>query len=150
MKRLFARATAAALSLGLCAGIALAQGQSLQHFDVAVWNTVTHDYPVTGSMDLTYHPDGIVTGYYHPANLPSYIPIQGGRNGNNIWLTIGIHGVWHLDGHFNAEGKIVGSAYSNVQTPDQTIQKFGAPVDLNRSSGLYDFVATPKSTSYGP
>jgi hypothetical protein len=150
MKRLLSLASAAALLLGICAGTALADVQSAHHFDVSVWNTVTHDYPVTGSMDLVYHSDGVVTGYYHPANLPSFIPIQGGRSGDNIWLAIGIHGVWHLDGHFNANGKIVGSAYSNIQTPDRNIQKFGAPVDLNRSAGLYNFVATPKSTSYGP
>jgi hypothetical protein len=151
MKKITSLTIAAVLALGIVsAGIAGAEAATAQHFNVAVWNTVTHDYPVTGSMDLVYHSDGVVTGYYHPADLPSFVQIQGGRNGDNIWLTIGIRGVWHLNGHFDHNGKIVGSAYSTTATRDRTVQKFGAPVDLSSSTGLYSFVATPKSTSYGP
>ncbi len=150
MKRILSLAIAAALSLGIGAGIARAEAQTTAHFDIAVWNTITHAYPVTGSMDLVYHPGGVVTGYYHPANLPSFIPIQGGRSGESIWLSIGIRGIWHLNGHVERNGKIVGSAYSTMPTRDRNIQKFGAPVDLSSSTGFYSFVATPKSTSYGP
>jgi hypothetical protein len=94
------------------------------HYDIAIWNVLTHDYPVTGTMDLTYHGDGTVRGYYHPAGLPSFVPITGGRQGDHIWLTIGTQGRWTLDGNFR-DGKITGSANNGGMTP-------------------YSFVATPR------
>lgn len=94
------------------------------HFNVQIWNDITHDYPLTGTMDITYHPDGIIRGYYHPAGLPSFVPITGGRDGDRIWLTIGTSGRWTLNGHFH-DGRITGSASrSGATTP-------------------YSFVATP-------
>jgi hypothetical protein len=148
MKRFSILTIAATLALGL-AGTALAQAPQ-QHFDVRVWNAVTHDYPVTGSMDLNYHSDGVVTGYFHPADLPSYVPIQGGRSGDDIWLTIGLRGTWHLTGHFLPNGRISGSAYDQNPSYDQNIQKYGVPLDLAHGTTFYDFTATPKSQSYGP
>jgi hypothetical protein len=148
MKRFSILGVVATLVFGL-AGTALAQAPQ-QHFDISVWNAITHDYPVTGSMDLNYHSDGVVTGYFHPADLPSYIPIQGGRSGNDIWLTIGLRGAWQLSGHFLSNGKISGTAYAEVQTPDQNIEKYGVPIDLTHGTAFYDFTATPKNQSYGP
>lgn len=148
MKRFSVLAIAATLAFGL-AGTALAQAPQ-QHFDIRVWNAVTHDYPVTGSMDLNYHSDGVVTGYFHPADLPSYIPIQGGRSGDSIWLTIGLHGTWQLTGQFQPNGRIAGTAYNEFQTRDANIDKYGTPVDLAHGTTFYDFTATPKNQSYGP
>lgn len=148
MKRFSILALIATLAFGF-AGTALAQAPQ-QHFDVLLWNSVTHAYPVTGSMDLNYHSDGVVTGYFHPADLPSYIPIQGGRNGDDIWLTIGLHGAWHFTGRFQSNGKITGTAYNQVETSDANIEKYGAPVDLAHGTAFYDFSATPKNQSYGP
>ena len=125
MKRALALSLLAALVIaGSAFGTVRAQSDAA-HFNVQIWNDITHDYPVTGTMDLSYRPGGIVRGYYHPAGLPSFVPITGGRSGDHIWLTIGLTDRWTLDGHVRDDGKITGSArswshvtpYSFVATP---------------------------------
>ncbi len=129
MKRsIVLRFVALALFVGLAsyAGTVATAGAQDQttHYDVAIWNPLTHDYPVTGTMDITYLENGIVRGYYHPAGLPSFIPITGGHSGDHVWLTIGQSGQWMLNGHVR-DGKISGSAtrgtgvtpYSFTATP---------------------------------
>lgn len=120
-------ALSALLSLVFCtATLATVSAQDqTEHYNIAIFNSLTHDYPVTGTMDLTFHSDGIVRGYYHPAGLPSFVPITGGRTDDSIWLTIGTEGRWTLNGRLRDDGKITGSAtgghrnfpYSFVATP---------------------------------
>lgn len=126
MKRSIALTVLAALVISV-GGMATVRAQdTTNHYNIQIWNDITHDYPVTGSMDLTYHANGIVKGFYHPAGLPSFIPITGGRTGDHIWLTIGWHGSWQLNGHLR-DGKIVGAATN--ESPGSTTP--------------YSFVATP-------
>jgi len=67
--------------------------------------------PWSGSLELTIYPDGIIQGYYHPADsFTAFIPVTGGRNGNHVWLDIGRNGRLHVDGTI-ANGEIVGSAF---------------------------------------
>lgn len=107
-------------------GLATASAQpNTLHYDVKIWNPITLEYPVTGTMDLTEHSDGVIQGYYHPAGLPSFVPITGGLQGDHIWLTIGRMGGWTLDGRLE-NGRIRGSATHGGRTP-------------------YSFVATPAS-----
>jgi hypothetical protein len=139
-------------SLALCAlaAVAICWGTigtvraeaAASHYDISIWNPITHAYPVTGTMDLTYHNDGTVFGYYHPAGLPSFIPITGGRTGSHVWLTIGRSGVWQLNGTIR-DGKITGSAVNERPSEDRNIDKFGAPVALTGAAPIYSFVATP-------
>jgi hypothetical protein len=151
MKTLLPLALVASFALGFATTTAVRADETTQHFNISVWNAITQAYPVTGSMDLTYHPDGVVTGWYHPADLPSFIPIQGGRNGNNVWLTIGLKGDWQLSGQLTSTGGIAGTAYSTTPSRySNSIREFGAPLSLIGASGFYDFVATPKESSYGP
>src|SRR5581483_7679450 len=52
--------------------------------------------PYTGSLKLTVGSDGIVRGYYFPADYSaSYIPVTGGRTGDRIWFDIGNDGQYH-------------------------------------------------------
>ncbi len=142
MKRFHALCLTAAFAVGFAVvGIARADVPAA-HYNISIWNPITRAYPVTGSMDLRYHDDGTVTGYYHPAGLPSFIPITGGRTGDHIWLSIGLSGGWELDGHFR-DGKIVGSATDENPGPDHNITRFGAPVALSDAAPLYSFTATP-------
>ncbi len=85
-------------------------------FNISIWNPLTADYPVTGTIDVTYHANGNVTGYYHPAGLSSRIPITGGRQGDEIWLTIGFEGSWQLIGNFH-DGIITGAANNGTTRP---------------------------------
>lgn len=160
MRKHFASVAAcAALLLGIAsAGSAQAQAPTTSHYDISVWNTLSFDYPSSGSMDLTFHPDGAVTGYFHPEDLPSFIPIQGNRTGNKIWLAIGNRGTIQLNGQVDgSSGEITGSAYSyssalSSAQPGFTTSAttFWNPTSLSAASGLYSFIATPKSSTYGP
>ncbi|HEY9086415.1 MAG TPA: hypothetical protein VIN40_10850 [Candidatus Tyrphobacter sp.] len=142
MKQFAAFTISAAFALSVAAiGIARAD-LPMTHYNIAIWNPITHAYPVTGSMDLRFHPDGVVDGYYHPAGLPSFIPISGGRTGDHIWLTIGLHGGWQLNGSFQG-AKIVGSAVDQAPGEDRNIGKFGAPIALSDAAPMYSFTATP-------
>lgn len=115
-------ALVAAGSLGIaratvCGSLcAPSQAQNAASFNISIWNPLTADYPVTGTIDLTYHANGNVTGFYHPAGLPSRIPIVGGRQGDAIWLTIGFEGSWQLTGNFHGD-TIVGSANNGTPHP---------------------------------
>ena len=126
-KRFIALSLLAALTVGagsigiaratVCGSLcAPAQSANQASFNIAIWNPLTSEYPVTGTIDITYHPSGDVTGFYHPAGLPSRIPITGGRQGDEIWLTIGFEGDWQLTGNFR-NGTITGSANNGSVHP---------------------------------
>ncbi|MGH7737499.1 MAG: hypothetical protein ACREMP_06485 [Candidatus Tyrphobacter sp.] len=124
MKRSLALSLFAALVIAVGSYGAVAAQEPSQHFDVRIWNDITHAYPFTATMELRYRADGVVRGFYHPAGLPSFVPIVGGRTGDSIWLNIGTSDRWTFNGRFR-DGKIVGSArrsgrvtpYSFVATP---------------------------------
>ncbi len=127
MKRFVAFSLLAALVVGagsigvaratVCGSLcAPSQSANQASFRIDIWNPLTAEYPVTGTIDLVYHDNGNVTGYYHPAGLPSRIPVTGGRQGDEIWLTIGFEGSWQLNGNFH-DGMITGSANNGTTHP---------------------------------
>lgn len=65
--------------------------------------------PWTGSLQLTIHSDGIIQGYYRPDGDQGFIPVTGGRDGDNVWLEIGRDGGFHVDGTLH-NGVITGAA----------------------------------------
>jgi hypothetical protein len=67
------------------------------------------DTPWTGTLQLTINSNGIIQGYYHPAYQIAFIPVTGGRDGDNVWLDIGSAGRLHVNGTLH-NGTIVGSA----------------------------------------
>jgi hypothetical protein len=81
-------------------------------------------YPVTGRLQISTSSDGIVTGYYRPAYDDSFIPVNGGVEGDRVWLDIGRTGAMRVTGRL-VNGTIVGSA----TTPHGGIMEFvaGAP-----------------------
>lgn len=55
--------------------------------------------PWTGSLHLTIDPDGIIRGWYHPADdMAAFIPVNGGLQGDRVWLDIGRQGNLHVSG----------------------------------------------------
>lgn len=66
--------------------------------------------PWTGSLQIAIHSDGIIQGYYHPAGDEiAFVPVTGGRNGDNVWLDIGRSGHLHVQGILK-NGVITGTA----------------------------------------
>ena len=82
------------------------------------------DAPWTGTLQLTFNPDGIIQGYYRPADNMAFIPVTGGRTGDSVWLDIGRTGKLHVNGNLQ-NGVITGSA---VDESTQKPYKFSARV----------------------
>jgi ABC-type phosphate transport system substrate-binding protein len=66
--------------------------------------------PWTGELQLTIHSNGVIQGYYRPADNSSYIPVTGGRDGTRVWLDIGQSGRLHVTGTLQS-GRILGGAF---------------------------------------
>jgi hypothetical protein len=81
-------------------------------------------YPWTGTLQLTLNSDGIINGYYRPADNQAFIPVTGGRDGQSVWLDIGQMGRLHVTGTLQ-NGKIAGTAWDD-RTQEQ--YKFNATV----------------------
>lgn len=66
--------------------------------------------PVTGTLQLTFNPDGIINGYYRPYGDGSFVQVTGGREGNDIWIDIGERARLHINGTLD-KGNITGTAF---------------------------------------
>lgn len=69
-------------------------------------------YPYTGTLQLHIGSDGIVSGYYRPADTADFVPVTGGRDGNAIWFDIGstANALTHVNATL-AGGSMSGTAY---------------------------------------
>jgi hypothetical protein len=87
------------------------------HLRTAITEVYGSPYPTSGDLDLHITPGGLVSGYYHPAFVRSFIPIVGGLAGNRIWFDI--LGVTRLrvSGTMNADGSIDGGAWTQAIWP---------------------------------
>jgi len=54
--------------------------------------------PYQGRLDLRFAEDGTISGYFRPVDNGSFIPVTGGRNGNDVWFDIGNSGRFHFNG----------------------------------------------------
>ena len=70
-----------------------------------------------GALQLRVSTDGIVSGFYRPADAPRFIPVSGGVTGDRLWLEIGTFAAhpMHFNGTFR-NGKI--DAQSNQLARD--------------------------------
>jgi hypothetical protein len=80
--------------------------------------------PWTGTLQLTINPDGIIQGYYRPADNNAFIPVTGGQNGDQVWLDIGNRGRLHVNGVLQ-DGAITGGA---IDERTHEAYKFSAQV----------------------
>jgi hypothetical protein len=78
--------------------------------------------PWTGQLQITINPDGIIQGYYRPADNNAFIPVTGGKTGDGVWLDIGRTGGLHVNGVLQ-NGVITGGA---VDQRTQQTYKFSA------------------------
>lgn len=129
-KALFSAAILAALALGVTPvrSVAATVTDTSQVTHVDYNTTIEPLYgfgaPWSGTLQLTFNPDGIVNGYYRPADNNNFVTVVGGRNGQDIWMDIGRSGALHVTGKLE-NGQIVGTAFEG-QSFEQ--YKFNATV----------------------
>jgi hypothetical protein len=105
----------AALSMGLPAVSQAATAQSTLPVQATYQTSLQSIYgspsPWTGTLKLTVNPDGIIQGYYHPDDdMIAFVPVTGGRNGDQVWLDIGRKGHLRVSGTLQ-NGAITGGAF---------------------------------------
>ncbi len=110
------------------------------HLRTAITEIYGSQYPVSGDLDLHITPDGLVSGFYHPAFVRSFVPIVGGLSGNRIWFDIA-GGTFQtqtiarmrVTGTIASDGSIDGGAW-NRTWPQQTAAQL-RPTALGADSG---------------
>jgi hypothetical protein len=103
------------LTLAVPAAVA-AETSSTAHYSTSMIELYGGTAPYSGALDLTVSANGIVNGYYFPADYSAmFVPVVGGKNGDSIWLDIGSSQITHIDGRVE-NGAIVGTAFSTANT----------------------------------
>jgi hypothetical protein len=90
----------------------------------------------TGNLRITISSDGLVNGWYIPADEPSFIPVIGGASNGRIWFDIGTSQPLRVQGSMQKDGSLTGSATdfggTKVTFEDQAFPS------------TFDFVAKPQ------
>lgn len=126
------RGAAFAVALALAGAPAISNGATAYNtnetlhvdYNTSIAPLFGFGYPWSGKLQLTITPDGIINGYYRPDDNQAFIPVTGGRDGQNVWLEIGQMGRLHVTGTLQ-RGRIVGTAFDE-RTNDQ--YKFNATI----------------------
>jgi hypothetical protein len=110
------RTLAAVAAIGVLATWALpsaAQTPSpTYHYDTALTDLYGSSAPYSGSIDLRFASSGIISGYYQPDDLLSFVPVTGGRTGDDVWFEIGSSSTIHVTATIKGDA-IVGQAYND-------------------------------------
>ncbi len=83
------------------------------HYTTALTEIYGSPVPVVGALDLQVDAGGIVRGYYHPAGVRSFDTVDGGRDGDHIWLDIGAGAEMHVTGTVAPDGSIDAQAWND-------------------------------------
>lgn len=78
-------------------------------FDTQITELYGSLAPYQGRLDLHFSENGTISGYFRPVDTGSFIPVTGGRNGNDLWFDIGNSGRFHFTGTLS-DGRISGGA----------------------------------------
>lgn len=92
---------------------------------------------IAGKMTLSVSDDGIINGWYIPADAGPPVDVTGGKHGNELWLDIGSMGSLRIYGSIDKNGTIAGTA---TQYP-----RLGIGSDYMGSPPAFDFVAKQSS-----
>jgi hypothetical protein len=100
-------------ALALLVGVALpsdAQSRATHHYYVEFYRYPQGGFPTSGTLDLLFYQNGMLTGYYHPTD-GGVRPVTGQLfGGNKIQLDFGGPEALHVNGTLT-DGKIVGRGY---------------------------------------
>ena len=109
-------ATVGLMTMAVPAAAVIVQASSVSHYSTSMTLLYGISGPYTGALDLTLNADGIVNGYYFPADYSvMFVPVVGGKTGDSIWLDIGSTDITHVDGRLH-NGVIVGTAFNNANS----------------------------------
>lgn len=72
--------------------------------------------PLAGRLEIRTSKDGIITGFYRPADNNNFVPVTGGVIGDRVWIDIGHGGATRVDGRLQ-DGTIVGTIFSPNSDP---------------------------------
>ena len=90
---------------------------------------------IVGKMTLSVANDGLINGWYVPADAGPPVEVTGSKHGSDLWLEIGSMGSLRVYGSVSKNGQIAGTA---TQYPDIGDIYAGTPP-------TFSFVAKPKS-----
>jgi hypothetical protein len=140
--RYFTRTAAGAVAACLLAGLPIASLADSGAHQTTYTTTMTESQPLPsyapfgGQLRLTTEPGGEINGYYIPDDQTNFIPVIGGVQNGQMWLTIGNSGDLRIVATVEKDGSLVGSATDERSVPiDGQLQ---APVD-------FDFIAKPSA-----
>lgn len=103
-----AAAALATLALGSLACAAADQTVVTRHYYTELYKYPEGGFPLSATLDLTFHPDGSLIGYYRPID-ESIETVFGSVSGSQIYLNIGPSRL-HVTGTLK-DGKIEGRAF---------------------------------------
>jgi hypothetical protein len=109
----FAGSASAETTIGTSNASVIIDPNATYHYNYTIENATGMGLPRSGSLDLRFGKDGIVSGYYNPGIGLSFIPVTGGLDGNSLWLDLGaktMH-LMHVDATLNPNGTINGNAF---------------------------------------
>ena len=113
------RILAAATVLGLAGQPApslAVQQNAMTYYNTRLVEIYGSPAPFAGTLQLRISPDNIINGYYRAeGGLGTYIPITGGRDGDDVWFDIGERGDVRVTGKL-VNGAIVGTAVDEHDT----------------------------------
>ena len=123
VRRYSAKAVAALAVLALFGSVPALAQTSTRHFYTELYRFPEGGFPMSGTLDLNFHPSGSITGYYHPTD-GGMRPVSGSISGEHIALSIG-----------GLDGLDVNGTLKNGRIEGRAFRAFGRAV--------YDFIGRP-------
>lgn len=107
--RTAALALAAAASLAALFPVAV-RADTTRYYYLELYKYPEGGFPTSGTLDLTFHDDGIVTGYFRPSQGGGIATVSGALERSVLQLDLGGTSPFHIDGTMK-EGTILGRGY---------------------------------------
>lgn len=87
----------------------MAHADTSQHYYLELYEYPQGGFPTSGTLDLTFHNEGTITGFYYPSD-GGVAAISGSLNGTVMQLDFGGPVSLHIDGTMK-NGAIVGRGF---------------------------------------
>lgn len=107
---------------------AMARADSTRYYYLELYKYPQGGFPTSGTLDLTFHDGGIVTGYFHPTQGAGVAAVSGSLQRNVLQLDLGGNSPLHIDGTMK-EGTILGRGYRSFGTQVYSFRLLPIPND---------------------